>query len=75
MSKQFVIRPTNMAAAFVDAAVKAKKVDHKSDSTPNNWIAKRVVNNCDKDGCGVVREPTFNAKLSFKTAKQLGLAR
>ena len=74
MSKQFVVRPTNMAEAFVDAAVKSMKVDHKSDGRPNHWVAKRVVANCDKEGCGVVREPAFNARLSLKTAKQLGLA-
>ena len=74
MSKQFIVRPTNMAAALVDAAVKSMKVDHKPDGTAKNWIAKRVVNNCDKDGCGVVREPAFNARLSLKTAKKLGLA-
>lgn len=74
MSKQFIVRPTNMAAAFVDAAVKSMKVDHKPDGRPRNWVAKRVVANCDRDGCGVVRESAFNAKLRLKTAKALGLA-
>lgn len=47
------IRPTSLASAFINAAVKSgdlKKVDHQ------HWVARRVALNCDKPKFGVVTE-------------------
>jgi hypothetical protein len=47
-------RPTTLAQAFINAAVKSgdlgKKVDH------NYWVARRVAVNCDKPNFGLVTE-------------------
>lgn len=48
------VRPTTMAAAFVNAALKHKeeieKVDH------NRWVARRVAANTERKGFALVNE-------------------
>ena len=50
-------RPTTLAAAFVNAALKmekAGKVDHQRGS--GNWVARRTLINADKPGFAIIRE-------------------
>lgn len=46
-----IIRPTNMAEAFMNATVKCVKSSQK---VP--WTAKHVIENCERDRAGLVRE-------------------
>ena len=51
-------RPTNMAGAFIAAAVKAgvgtEKVDHQRGT--GSWVARRVAMNCERPGFAEVND-------------------
>ena len=64
-----IARPTGMALAFVNAAVKAAEFVRKADES--NWVTRRVIGNLDRENFGIVREPSHNAKLSYRTAQEL----
>jgi hypothetical protein len=66
MNTNLQTRPTNMALAFINAAVKPiKKQGNKA-----VWMARRVAINADRE-IGTVSEPRLNAHLSKKTATEL----
>jgi hypothetical protein len=67
-----IFRPSTMGLAFVEAAVKQQGSITKP--TKDNWLPRRVALNMDRNGLGVIRQPAWNAHLSFQTAKKLKAA-
>ena len=47
-------RPTTLAQAFINAAVKSGELTTKVDHS--RWVARRVAINCDKPNFGLVTE-------------------
>lgn len=64
-----IVRPSGMALAFVNAATKAAEFVRKADET--NWVTRRVIGNMDRENFGIIKEPSHNAHLSYRTAQQL----
>jgi len=59
-------RASNMALAFINAAI--KPLQDQGQRAP--WVARRVAVNADRE-IGIVKEPRLNAHLSKKTAEEL----
>lgn len=66
MNSQNFDRPTNMAHAFLNAAVPCLKAS----GARAPWVARRVAINAGRE-VGTTRERGINAHLSHKTAEQL----
>lgn len=60
-----IVRPTNMAMAFLNAAVPC--LNASGARAP--WTARRVAVNADRE-IGVTHERGINLKLSHKTAEE-----
>ena len=68
INSQNIIRPTNMAHAFLNAAVPCLQAA----GARAPWVARRVAINADRE-IGVKMERGINLNLSHRTAKNLGL--
>lgn len=66
MQSNQITRPTNMALAFLNAAVPTLKAS----GARAPWTARRVAVNADRE-IGTVTERGINAHLSHKTAEAL----
>jgi hypothetical protein len=68
LEKHMQRRPTTMAAAFINAAVKAENITHDlSDPKVDHWVARRVALNATERGnlFGTVREPGLPRERRF----------
>jgi len=53
------IRPTNMAEAFINAAVKVEasmRDDHHRRASQDTWVTRRVIHNCERGTFGLITE-------------------
>jgi hypothetical protein len=64
-----LVRPTSFGLALANAAIQAASTVRKMDES--NWITRRVIQNLERDNLGIVREPSTNLHLKYKTAKEL----
>jgi hypothetical protein len=67
-------RATSVGLAFAEALAKAQKGRSSIPPDQAHWIERKVADNMEHTQIGVKKERSTNAKLTFKTAKRMGLA-
>lgn len=66
--QKMITRATALGAAFGKAALELAR---NESTQPMQWPARRTLINLDREGLGTVKEPAWNASLSYKTAQEL----